>query len=373
MNVQNRPGGAALGTSVPRYGVTIGDNVTVQENTSITLNGAGNVVVENGVVFDYPISITLEDDEWLHIEEGVIQEVKELLDRKQVQTAVDLVLEVYKGYVENGRLDTAFLVRKLMDSFIDNEPDFSNLYKSAQLVKEQIDRYEQTRSEQGKAGPHRAEVRAQLPTVGVVGPNPLAEQIAQYYEGLGAAVYSYGDGRDEADLNKLVEVLKQSQIVFLNTIPQEDEAADDYEKRFYDFVSKASEAHGKLRETGHNDFKVFVIQNIVPLPFGTQSASMTDYVRNALSNFVQPSQLQNFEVLYQPIFLHQDSTWEDLEHEQVIFGTVDGKETKGTHLMRSSVDPDRSRQISVVTARDAELTHSFVMLYLGTRLSRDKA
>ena len=126
----------------PEARVKIGDNVKIQKDVSIHLKGSGRVEIESGAVFDYPLSITLENGEWLYIGNGIIQEVKRLLEQED---RVDEVKQMYVRYLEANELDKAFLVRKLVDSFVEHEAAFNLLHKNAVLLQQEINAIEASR------------------------------------------------------------------------------------------------------------------------------------------------------------------------------------------------------------------------------------
>ncbi|MFA7254996.1 MAG: UTP--glucose-1-phosphate uridylyltransferase [Candidatus Omnitrophota bacterium] len=129
--------------------VQIGPDVTVKAHVYFRLKGNATVLVDPGVVFNYPVAFVLDDGEYLHIRQELLDEVYRLLSSGN-EADISQVFEMYrkskeasKGKTEESRTDgqkkyDSFLVYKLVESISKRFPDFSPAKKNAQRVLAQI-------------------------------------------------------------------------------------------------------------------------------------------------------------------------------------------------------------------------------------------
>ncbi len=139
----------------PEAKVEIGNHVTVTQPVSFQLLGKGKVIIEDNVVFDYPLDFILKDGEWLQIDAGTMTRVRDMLE---FHMEGGKVFEEYEKLVRAGDLKRAFLIRKLADSYFEEALPDSPLYRASKWLRDEIEKFDQSRRSEIRTNPfHEAE------------------------------------------------------------------------------------------------------------------------------------------------------------------------------------------------------------------------
>jgi len=237
-----------------------------------------------------------------------------------------------------------------------------------------------------------AEAQSQrIPSVAVIGLDNMGYQMARHYASLGANVRAVdseprkirhytrllqrdapaaalngtpGSIRISAGGESLLDTIRDSDVIVLNVALRNGDDPKQYRERLFRSVEEVNKSLAQLRASGNKSFKLFVVRSVVPFPFKEGEQPETQYLENLMGH----NGVGNFEMIYQPVFVPQDPSPEDLRNEQFILGTKDGAETVGTRLM-SRLFARAEGAARLTTVRSAELAHYFIAIYLAKKLS----